>query len=169
MAGERFNYGSFLLAVIIVALIIVLMGGEYFHVFGLYGLFEQFDYHHWLSAIGTTYIAVVTPIYYLVKRRYSNHYKTLVNIHMVGNLLAVLLISIHFALEIGRPLDEFPRLGTGVVLYAAVIALVGTGFLLRFREAKKSGRKSIRFVHTAVTLTFYFIIFVHILHGLNYI
>ena len=169
MMQERFNYGAFLVAVVIVGLTLFLMGGVYFHVFGLYESFEQFDYHHWLSAIGTTYLAIVTPIYYLMKRRYSNRLKTLVNIHMVGNLLAVMLISIHFALEIGRPLDAYPRLGTGIVLYATVLALVGTGFLLRFRQPKKTGGRSIRFVHTAVTVTFYFIIFVHILHGLEYI
>jgi len=169
MVEKRFSSGSFLVAVVIVGLTLFLMGGVYFHVFGLYEFFEQSDYHHWLGAIGTTYLAIVTPIYYLVKRRYSNYLKTLVNIHVVGNLLAAMLISIHFALEVGRPLDAYPRLGTGIVLYAAVLALVGTGFLMRFRQAKKSGWKSIRFVHTAVTLTFYFIIFVHILHGLEYI
>lgn len=169
MVEERFNSLSFLVTIIIVGVTLFFMVGVYLDVFGLYEVFEQFDLHHWLGAIGTTYLAIITPVYFFLKRRYSNHFKTLINFHMVGNLLAVLLISIHFALEIGRPLEEFPRLGTGVVLYAATIALVGTGFLLRFRPSKNTGGRSIRFVHTAVTLTFYFIIFVHILHGLEYI
>jgi hypothetical protein len=169
MKEWRVKYIPFIIALVIVGLTLFLMVGVYFNVFQLRGYFEQSDYHHWLTGIGTSYIAIVTPAYYLLKRRYLNHFKTFLNIHVYGNLLAMMLISIHFSEQVSSPPQEYPSLGTGVVLYAAVIILVGTGFLLRFRQPKKFGEKSIRFIHTAVTISFYLIIFVHILHGINII
>lgn len=169
MDEERFKYISFLVALLIVFITFFLMGGVYFHVFNLHIYFGQFYYHHWFVWIGTLYIAFATPIYYLLKRQFPNRFKMYLNIHVFGNLLAFLLVSIHFTQQISRPPQAYPSLGTGIALYIAMIVLVCTGFLLRFIKPKKLGIRSVRFIHTGVTLSFYLIIVVHILHGLNII
>ncbi len=162
----RFKYISLIVAVLIVGITLFLMGGVYYRIFKLHILYEEFYYHHWFTWIGTVYIAFATPAYYLLKRRYSNRFKIFLNIHVFGNLLAFMLISIHFTQQVSRSPHAYPDLGTGIVLYAALIALISTGFLLKFLQPTKINGKSIRFIHTAVTLTFYLIILVHILHGL---
>ncbi|MCW4030977.1 MAG: hypothetical protein NWE80_01285, partial [Candidatus Bathyarchaeota archaeon] len=55
---------------------------------------------HWVGWTGTLYIAFATPIYPIVKRKYSHHLKKMLNIHVMGNLLGVLLVSIHFAHQV---------------------------------------------------------------------
>lgn len=159
---------SFLAALLIVFLTVVLMAAVYFHLFRVHVYFEQFYYHHWFSWIGTLFIAFSTPTYFILKRRYTKRFKSLLKFHVFGNLLAVMAVSIHFTQEISRPPQAYPRLGTGIALYAAMITLVFTGFLLRYGNLK-IGRKSIRFIHTAIMLSFYLIIVIHILHGLNII
>ncbi len=166
---ERFKYIPFIVAILIVGITIALMAGVYFRILHLHILYEEFYYHHWFSWIGTLYIAIAIPTYYILKRRFPNNFKMFLNIHVFGNLLAVMLVSIHFTQQISRPPQAYPSLGTGIVLYAAMIALVCTGFLLRFVKTKKFWGKGVRFIHTAVTLTFYLIIVVHILHGLEII
>ncbi len=126
----------------------------------------SFYIHHWFSWIGTLFIAVFTPAYYVLKRRYAKRFKTLLNLHVFGNLIAVMLVSIHFAQQIGRPPQFYPDLGTGIVLYATMIFLVVTGFFQRF-QIPKSARRYWRFLHTGMTVTFYMVIIIHILHGLE--
>ena len=163
---ERIKYVSLIIALLIVGITLFLMVGVYFRIFKFHILYEEFYYHHWFTWIGTAYIAFATPLYYLLKRRYPNRFKTFLYIHVFGNLLAFMLISIHFTQEASR---SNIVLGTGIVLYAVIITLVSTGFLLRFSSSKKFWGKSIRYIHTAVTLSFYLIIIVHILHGVNII
>jgi len=75
-----------------------------------------------------------------------------------------MFVSIHFTQQISRPPQAFPQLGTGIVLYAAMILLVLTGFFLRFKPVRYS-----RVLHTSVAVSFYLIIVVHVLHGLGII
>ncbi|MFH0847731.1 MAG: hypothetical protein V1894_06750 [Chloroflexota bacterium] len=121
--------------------------------------------HHWASYTGVTFIAVFTPLYAFLKRRYPQSFKTLIKIHIIGNLTAFLLVTIHMAHHLGEPKGFAPRPGTGVTLYFSVLTLVITGFLTRYQLAGKQGR-FIRFVHTGIITAFYFIIFIHILRGL---
>jgi ABC-type glycerol-3-phosphate transport system permease component len=57
---------------------------------------------HWLSLIGTLFIAVYTPLYYVVKRRRPRFIKSLIAVHMFGNLISFALISMHFAQQLTR-------------------------------------------------------------------
>ncbi|MFB0514596.1 MAG: hypothetical protein ACETVQ_03365 [Candidatus Bathyarchaeia archaeon] len=125
-------------------------------------------FHHWLGWIGTLFIAFFTPAYYILKRRNPKRVRMLIGIHVLGNLLAFLSISVHFAHQLGRPPQFFPKLGTGVTLVAAVILLVSTGFFQRFLIGRRL-RRYWRFIHVSVTMSFYLIIIVHILHGLGII
>jgi hypothetical protein len=125
-------------------------------------------FHHWLSWTGTLFIAFFTPAYYILKRQTPNRVGTLIGIHVLGNLLAFMFVSVHFAHQLGRPAQFFPKLGTGVALVAAVILLVSTGFFQRFLIGSRL-RRYWRFIHVSVTMSFYLIILVHILHGVGII
>jgi len=120
---------------------------------------------HWIGWIGALYIVFATPLLPIIKRKASIHYKTTLNIHVLGNLIAVLLVSIHFAHQVTRPASAYPDLGTGIILYAAMILLVATGAILTSGIGKSYGRQ-IRFLHPAVALTFYLVIVMHIIHGI---
>jgi hypothetical protein len=130
-----------------------------------------------MSWTGALYLAVVTPVAYVLRRRHPGRLQLFRNVHMYGNLLAFTLISIHFYQQIGRSPEAYPRLGTGVAQYAMVFTLVLTGFIQRFRLFQKlDGTVSVRsraFVgylrtlHVSSIIAFYFVIVLHILHGLR--
>jgi hypothetical protein len=125
-----------------------------------------FRLNHWFVWIGTIYIAFAVPVIARIKKRCPQQYGLLVKTHIFGNLLAFMLISLHFASQISRPAEAYPDLGTGLVLYAAMVLLVGTGFLQRFRLTPSVKPGSYRFLHMGAAIAFYRIIIVHILHGL---
>jgi len=92
----------------------------------------------------------------------------LLNIHNVGNLVAFMLISMHFAQQIGRPAQFYPDLGTGLALYILVCLMVISGFVMRFNLVKQSS-KTWRFIHTSLVLPFYILILIHVLHNVGII
>ena len=158
---------EFWLAVVIILVTIPLSVATYFRWFQLNFFVGPFRYTHWLSWIGTLFIAFFTPAYYVLKRRYPKKLKVLLRIHVFGNLISFLLISIHYAQQVGRPPRFFPDLGTGLVLYIVMPLLVATGFLHRFQILKSIKPHLNRFFHVSITLSFYLVIIVHILQGLN--
>lgn len=164
---SRFNASLWLALSIVVATMIFIVA-IYIRFLRLHILIEEFYIHHWLSWTGTLFITFFTPAYYFLKRRYPKKFRTLRAAHVFGNLLAVMFASIHFTQQISRPSQAFPQLGTGIVLYAAMILLVLTGFFLRFKPTQKSIKYS-RFLHTSVAMSFYLIIVIHVLHGLEII
>ena len=95
---------------------------------------------HWLSWTGTLYIAFVTPVNFIMRRRHTRRINALRNIHIYGNLLAFMLISIHFFQQLGRPSQFYPELGTGLTLYLIALVLVGTGFAQRFQLFPRLGK-----------------------------
>lgn len=155
------------LSVIIIVLATLFASAIYLDLLDTHFKIGEYYLHHWFSLTGTFFIALFTPAYYFLKRRYINQFKTLLLTHVFGNLIAFLLISIHFAHQIGRPAQFYPDLGTGIVLYPSVILLVITGFLTRFNLIKKA--KYMRFLHKSVTITFYLVIIVHLLHAFGFI
>ena len=88
--------------------------------------------------------------------------------HIFSNLFSFMLISIHFAQQMGRAVHPEDR--TGLTLYIIVLLLVATGFLHRFRILGK-GRiyppHRNRYLHLSVTTAFYIVIIIHILHNLG--
>jgi len=168
MGSSSLNKVSFWLALMAILVAVFLMFAVYFDLVQLHVSIGPYYIHHWLSWTGATFIAVFTPIYYWFKRSSPQRLKSLLGIHVFGNLISFTFISIHFTQQISRPAQFYPDLGTGVVLYASTLLLVLTGFLTRFQIAKSAGR-ALRFIHKSVTVTFYLIILVHILHGLGFI
>lgn len=163
--SQRKN-ASLWLALLIVAVTVILMVAVYFRFFRLHVLIGEFNIHHWFSWTGTLFIAFFTPAYYFLKRRYPQKIRTLLKAHVFGSLLSVMFVSIHFIQEVSRPPQSFPELGTGIVLYPAMILLTLTGFFLRYHAARNLTRYW-RFIHTSVAVSFYLIILVHVLHGLG--
>src|SRR3990172_2877006 len=128
-----------------------------------------FRLNHWFVWIGTIYIALIVPIIAFLKKRFPKRYAALYRVHVFGNLLAFMLISFHFASQISRPANSYPELGTGIVLYTAMVLLVGTGFMQKFQLVPRIKPQSWRFVHMGAAVAFYLTIIVHILRGLSII
>ena len=168
MGSSLLKNPSFWIALLMIIVTPILMYAVYADILQLHIYVGPYYIHHWLSWTGSTFIALFTPIYYLFKRRNPQNIKTLLSVHVFGNLLAFMFISIHFTQQISRPAQFYPDLGTGIVLYATVLLMVATGFFMRF-QIGNIARKKLRFIHTSATVTFYLIILVHILHGLGII
>lgn len=154
--------------VLLLLITVVLMYAVYTRIIPLHIEFAGELIHHWLSWAGVLFTAIFAPIFYFLKRQRPNNYKVLLGLHVFGNLLAFMFISIHFTQQISRPSQAYPDLGTGIVLYSAMLLMVLTGLFQRFAFFKAAFR-SWRFIHTSTTLTFYLIILVHLLHGLGFI
>jgi hypothetical protein len=127
-----------------------------------------FRANHWFVWIGTLYIAFTVPIISMLKRRYLSKFVALFRVHVFGNLLAFLLISLHFVGQINRPAEFYPDLGTGLALYIIMLLLVATGFTHRFQLIPRFKSQTRRFVHVGLSFSFYIIIGIHILHGLGF-
>ena len=159
--------GRYFGTVVLILLVNVYLSiGTYLRWFRLGFFVGPFRFTHWLVWAGVLFVAVFTPLYYVLKRRYAKRVKALLGIHVLGNLLSFTFVSFHFASQVGRPPESFPDLGTGIVLYIVMMVMVLTGIFQRFQIAKNLGRQW-RFLHTSVAISFYLVIFVHILQGLQ--
>ena len=113
---------------------------------------------HWMALIGGFWIALVTPVYYVLKHRRPKRIKAWVRIHMFGNLVAFMLISVHFTYWI----TSVSFIGTGFALFVAVLTLLVTGLFYRF-NIMQSSKKYIKSIHISMTTAFYLILTIHIL------
>lgn len=162
---NNYRLGAVLAIVIITG---ILMYTVYIRLYPLHFEVAGELLHHWFSWAGVLFVAIFIPVFHLLKRKYPKHYRGLLDLHIFGNLIAVLLVSIHFTQQITRPPVAYPDLGTGIVLYLTMLLLVLAGFVLAFRLAQKRYR-TWWFIHTSLAVTFYMVIIVHILHGLEFI
>jgi hypothetical protein len=160
---------DFCLAVIAIVLTGFLMFAYYNRWFSFAARIGPFRLIHYIAFAGALYIAFGVILFGFLKRRSPKKYKLLLRIHTLGNLFAFLLISIHFAGQVGRPANFYPTFGTGLALYFAMVSLVSTGLAFRFRLFRSLTPATNRFIHTGLAFSFYIIILVHILHGLNII
>lgn len=159
---------EFWLSLIILVATILVSVVAYIRWYSLTFFVGSYFFTHWLSLIGTIFISVFIPIYYILKRKRPQNIKVLLRIHVFGNLLAFLLVSIHFAQHIGRLAAIFPYLDTGIVSFLILSIIVATGFLERFHITGK-GISYRKIIHRYMTAFFYLIIVIHILHGFNII
>ncbi len=158
---------EFLAATAIIIITILLMIADNLRLIHFGFFVGPFRANHWFVWIGTLYIAVSVPIIAYFKRHKPKKYLTLFRVHVFGNLLAFLLVSLHFAGQISRPATAYPELGTGLALYIIMILLVATGFTHRFQLLPQIKSTTRRFIHIALSFSFYIIIGIHILHGLG--
>jgi hypothetical protein len=124
-------------------------------------------FSHWLAIIGTSYIAIGTPAYVVLKRFYPQKFKGLLRYHIFGNLLFFSLISIHFAGQLGRSVAFFPSLGTGLAIYIAMTLEVVSGFAERFPLINQIDHKSNKFIHASLVMVFFLVIIFHVLTALG--
>lgn len=129
----------------------------------------SYRFNHWLVWIGSLYIALTIPIYTMLKRRYPIRTRQLLGFHVLGNLTAFVLVSIHFSSQVSRPAAFYPDLGTGLALFISMLLLVATGFSHRFGIIKSVKPQAHRLVHVGLALSFYLIIGIHILQGLGFL
>jgi hypothetical protein len=125
-------------------------------------------FSHWAGIVGAIFMLIYTPIFYVVKRRFPNQYRILINIHVFGFTTAFLLVSIHFAGQLSRPLQFYPDLGAGLGLYIIVLILVITGYLHRYHPFRiKSGKyippHANKVLHVSLVSGLYIIIIVHMM------
>jgi hypothetical protein len=121
-------------------------------------LVDSLTITHLASYIGGFWIAIFTPIYHVLKRRSPQHFKSMLNVHVLGNLLAFVLITTHLT---HREINSV-FLGSGTALYIALVSMVVTGIIQRF-NLLKSIRKQVKFVHVSMTTAFYLILIVHVI------
>ncbi len=169
MEPKRTRNWELWLSVIAVLLTVFLMIAYYNRWFSFAARIGPFRIIHYVAFAGTLYIAFGVILFALLKRRNPNKYNMLLKVHALGNLFAFLLISLHFAGQVGRPANSYPDFGTGLALYIGMVALVVTGLALRFRLVRRFSPATNRFVHAGLAIAFYLIIVIHILHGLNII
>ena len=124
---------------------------------------ELFGLPHWLGVGGTVFIALYIPSYHFLKQHYPKRLSILTSLHTLGNLTAFVLVSMHFARQ-WSPLDTTREIGTGLILYTAVLMLVITGFSQRFHVVRDL--RGWRFVHISLAVTFYLVLVIHIIHDL---
>lgn len=158
---------DFWLSLLIVFVTVVLAIGRVLSWYSLGFFVGPFRASHWLVIIGSTYIAFATPAFSILKRRFQARYEALVKFHVIGNLSAVLLVTIHFTSQVTRSASNYPQLGTGLALYIVMLLLVVSGFLYRFRILPHLSIGTNRFVHVGVALSFYILIGIHVLHGIG--
>ena len=154
-------------SIIIVTIFLMIADGLKWIHFGYF--VGPFRLNHWFVWIGTLYVAFTVPIIAISKKRYPGKFLALFRLHVFGNLLAFLLISLHFSGQMSRPAEFYPDLGTGLALYIIMILLVATGFTHRFQLIPQIKSQTRKFVHVGLSFSFYIIILIHILHGLGFL
>jgi hypothetical protein len=119
---------------------------------------------HWLGIVATIFIAVATPLQYILKRKRPQKSKIILKIHVFGNIFAFLLISLHFAQNLGRLAGALQRLGTGFALYLLLSFIVATGILERYKTSGKLPRYA-KIIHKYAVVMLYLVIILHVLEG----
>jgi hypothetical protein len=123
-----------------------------------------FRFSHWMTWIGSIFVGVYAPLYHILKRRYPQRFNLLIDIHSFGFLIAFMLISIHFAGQLGR--SPLPELSEGIALFVTMLLLVSTGVIQRFWRPQRKPYvrytpRSNLWLHTSLITTFYIIVVVH--------
>lgn len=154
------------LASLILIIIILISTGNYLRWWNWRFPVGPFSSTHWLGIIGATYIAIITPLYAYIKRHTTGLSGSLLSLHVFGNLLAFLLVSVHYTQQAGRPAEFAAVHSTGLILYIVLSIMIITGFLQRFGIIHTLA-KSWRFIHVSLSLSFYIIVITHVLQFLD--
>jgi hypothetical protein len=162
------KYSEFWLSLLILLVTVLFSAVAYVLWYNLGFFVGSLFFVHWLGLAATAFIAVLVPVYYVLKRRRPQKLKTLLRLHVFGNLFSFLLVSIHFAQNTGRLSGFIPRLEDGFVLFLVLSIIVATGMLERF-EARHKIVKYTKPVHRYAVAVFYLVMAVHVLQSLSII
>ena len=152
------------LAVGFLVITIFVAVGTYMRLWDLRFSVGPFFSDHWLSIIGGTFILVYTPIFAYMKRHTTVNRGTLLKVHVFGNLLAVMFISVHFGQQMGRPAQFAPDLGTGLATSLLLVVIVAAGFMMRFGLFPQK-RESWRLFHVGFGLSLFIVLVIHALRN----
>jgi len=94
-----------IIASLLVLVSLILMTIIYFDFVNVGFIVGSYRFHHWSVIIGSFYVAIITPFFAILKRTKSDSLRSLLRVHVFGNLLAFILVSIHFAGQLSRPLE----------------------------------------------------------------
>jgi hypothetical protein len=119
---------------------------------------------HWLGISATLFVAIMIPVYSILKRKRPKTIKTMLKVHVFGNLLSFMLVAAHFAQNMGRLSGAYTRLNFGFVLFLVLAVIVSTGMLERFGH--KLARHT-RPIHRYAVALFYIVAVIHALQGFN--
>jgi len=158
-----FKNSEFLLALLIVIVTALLMVVVFIDWVNVSFFVGPLRFSHWLAIIGTSYLAIGTPAFVVLKRRYPGKYKGLLRYHVFGNLVFFSLVSIHFSGQLGRSVLFFPSLGTGLAIYISMTLEVISGFAERFPLLKQIDLKINKFIHASLVMVFFLVIVFHVL------
>ena len=159
----NFKDSEFLLALLIVIVTALFMVAAFLHWINVSFFVGPLRFSHWLAIIGTSYIAIDTPVFVLLKRYYPEKYKGLLRYHIFGNLLFFSLVSIHFSGQLGRSTLFFPSLGTGLAIYISMTLEVISGFAERFPLINQIDHNTNKFIHASLVMVFFLVIIFHVL------
>ncbi len=159
---------EFWVSVLILLFTVIFSAVAFVNWFSLSFFVGDLFFVHWLGIVATAFIAVMVPVYFVLKRKRPKNIKTLLRIHVFGNLVAFLLVSIHFAQHTGRLAGFFLRLEDGFVLFLVLSIIVATGLIEKF-GAKLKLVRYLKFVHSYAVVLFYLVLIFHVLQALNII
>ena len=165
MWDKCLKYSEFWLSLLILLVTVLFSAVAYVLWYNLGFFVGSLFFVHWLGLAATAFIAVLVPVYYVLKRRRPQKLKTLLRLHVFGNLFSFLLVSIHFAQNTGRLSGFIPRLEDGFVLFLVLSIIVATGMLERF-GARHKIVKYTKPVHRYAVAVFYLVMAVHVLQSL---
>ena len=159
------KYSEFWLSLAILLFTLLFSAVAYVRWYSLGFFVGSLFFVHWLGLAASVFITVLVPVYYVLKRRRPQKLKTLLRLHVFGNLFSFLLVSIHFAQNTGRLSGFIPRLEDGFVLFLVLSIIVATGMLERF-GARHKIVKYTKPVHRYAVAVFYLVMAVHVLQSL---
>jgi hypothetical protein len=118
--------------------------------------------NHWLGWLSMGFIIIYVPIFVILKKRKPKIYQTLMKVHEIGFIVAFMLVSLHIGSQIRRVFP--PEIGTGIVAYLSLLALVVTG-IMRKNQILATRMGTLRFVHLSMVVSFFLVIVFHVIRA----
>jgi hypothetical protein len=118
--------------------------------------------NHWLGWLAMGFIVVYVPIFVILKKRKPKIYPKLMKVHEIGFIVAFMLVSLHIGSQIRRVFP--PEIGTGIVAYLSLLALVVTG-IMRRNQILATRMGTLRLVHLSMVVSFFLAIVVHVIRA----
>ncbi len=124
------------------------------------------DIFHWLAVTAAVYLALSTPVFFYAKHRLNEKYQPIMKLHVFGNILALLLITFHATFQTPVRFIKVALDFLGPTLYISLMFLLITGFVMRFRFSGRY-RPAFRYLHVSLVVTFYLLVFFHVMTVLH--
>jgi len=118
--------------------------------------------NHWLGWFSMGFIIIYVPIFVILKKRNPKIYQKLMKVHEVGFIIAFMLVSLHIGSQLRRVFP--PEIGTGIVAYLSLFALVVTG-IMRKNQILATRMATLRLVHLSMASSFFLVIVFHVIRA----